>query len=140
MLPMGIAFEEFYGLGSSTYRRQNASAKESDSSWINLRIRPNTGHWPCFIIEAGMSESMPRLRSDARWWIEHSAGTVNLVLFIWVQPAGKKVKIEKWIPGPVPTTRRSPRFAQNIFPTRTAEISIDQSQTPSIIQGAPAYS
>jgi hypothetical protein len=137
ILPMGIAIEEFCGLGSSTCRGQNASAKEADSSWINYRIRPNTGDWPCFVIETGVSESMPRLRSDARWWIEHSAGAVNLVLLIWIRPAGKKVKMEKWIPGPAPTTRRSPRFAQNIFPTCTAEISIDQSQAPSIIQGAP---
>ena len=137
ILPLGITFDEFYDIGSTTYRGQNASAKESDSSWINLLIRPNTGDWPCFVIEAGMSESMPRLHSDARWWIEHSAGAVNLVLLVWIWPAGKKVKMEKWIPGPAPTTRRSPQFAQNIFPICTAEISIDQSQAPSIIQGAP---
>jgi len=39
MMPMGIAFEEFYGLGSSTYRGQNASAKESDSSCANLMMK-----------------------------------------------------------------------------------------------------
>jgi hypothetical protein len=129
---------EFMPVGSTTYRGRNISSKESDSCWKNVRIRSTTGAWPTLVIEAGMSESLLRLRSDAKWWIEHSARQVNIVILIWIRPACKKIKIEKWVPGTGPATRTSPRFAQsNAFPTRVTEINIDQSTAPSVIMGAP---
>ncbi|KAL1966956.1 hypothetical protein VTN77DRAFT_3700 [Rasamsonia byssochlamydoides] len=134
---MGLGLDEFWGLGATKYVGQAASAKESDSSWKNKRIRPNKGDWPTLVIEAGMSESLPRLRSDARWWIEHSNGRVNIVLLIWLHPTIKKIKIEKWEPGQAPTTRRSARPSQsNAFPTQTADITI-QSNSNAIVTGAP---
>ena len=132
-----IRDEEFTAIGSTRYCGQTASSKESDSGWKNLRVRPNTGDWPSFIIEAGMSASLPRLHSDARW-LEHSAGNVRIVLLVWIQPTIKTVKIEKWVTGPMPSTRVITRRVQsNAFPIRTAEIKIDQSMTPPVIDGAP---
>jgi hypothetical protein len=85
-----------------------------------------------------MSESLRRLRSDAKWWLAHSAGRVNIVLLVWIRPAAKAITIEKWILGSPPVTRTSARLARSYtFPTRTAEIKIDQSQTPPRIVGAP---
>jgi hypothetical protein len=53
-------------------------------------------------------------------------------------PAIKTVKIEKWVPGPAPPTRaNTPRVQSNAFSIKTAEIKIDQSTTPSVIDGAP---
>ena len=138
VVAMQIRVEEFTAIGSTRYRGQTASSKESDSGWKNLRVRSNTGDWPSLIIEAGMSESLPRLRSDARWWLEHSAGNVRIVLLVWIQPTIRTVQIEKWVTGPMPPTRVITRRVQsNAFPIRTAEIKIDQSTTPPVINGAP---
>ena len=62
---------------------------------------------------------------------------VNIVIIIHVNPPGMKIQIEKWISGSSAGTRVSPRLAQAVFPTRTAQISIDQSTTPFITAGAP---
>lgn len=133
---MGLGYDEFYGLGATKYVGRNASAKESDSSWKNLRIRSNKGDWPS-LVEAGMSESLPRLHSDARWWIEHSGGKVNIVLLIWIRPAIKTIKIEKWEPEQAPITRTSARLnPSNAFPTQTADITI-QSGSNTVVTGAP---
>ena len=134
--PMQVSFSEFCGVGSSKYTGQNQSAKEGDSAWKNILLRPNEGDWPCVVIEAGLSESLPRLRGDASWWIQNSGGQVKMVLLVWIQPALKKVTIEKWIPRATPTIRTSPCLrAQTYYPVCDAEIFIDQSQTPSTIQG-----
>ncbi|KAL1982153.1 hypothetical protein VTN96DRAFT_1688 [Rasamsonia emersonii] len=134
---MQLGPEEFAGYGATKYVGENASSKEGDSSWKNLRVRSNKGDWPTLVIEAGMSESMPRLHTDARWWIEHSAGKVNIVLLIWIRPSIKAIKIEKWVPGAAPVTKTSSCLRSNAFPTLTEEITIDQSNTPSVIKGTP---
>jgi hypothetical protein len=54
-----------------------------------------------------------------------------------MDPAIKTVKIEKWVPGRAPWGANTPRVQPNAFPTKTAEIKIDQSTTPSVIDGAP---
>lgn len=38
--------------------------------------------WPTFVVEAGVSESLPRLRQDTSWWFANSAGMVGIVL-LW---------------------------------------------------------
>ncbi|KAN0075134.1 hypothetical protein V8E54_007745 [Elaphomyces granulatus] len=132
--PMQLSFSEFLDIGSSKYTGQNQSAKEGDTAWKNILLRPKQGDWPCVVIEAGLSESLPRLRVDASWWIQNSGGQVKMVLLIWIQPSLKKVAIEKWIPT-MPMTRTSPRRPAQTYPICNAKISIDQSQTPSTFQG-----
>jgi hypothetical protein len=135
VLQMGIAYDEFVALGAQKYRSQYTSSKEADSSWLNQRIRSSPEAWPSLVVEAGMSESMLRLRSDARWWLEHSNRKVNIVLLIWIQPTRRRIKIEKWEPGRVPTTRSSARLnPSNAHPVQTAELDIDAQNT---ITGAP---
>lgn len=127
-IEMGIDYDQFYGIGATKYvgqARQSASTKEGDSSWKNLRIRSEIGDWPSLVIEAGLSESLPRLRSDARWWIAHSGGRMNIVLLIWIRPATKTVKIEKW---------ESTATADQSIAVPTAEITI---QSNSTVTGAP---
>ena len=134
---MGLADIECNSIGSTLYKGKQ-SAKEADSSWMNQIVRPRKEQFPHFVIEAGLSESLPRLRADVKWWVEHSKGEVNIVLIIWIRPGRKLVKIEKWCPGQAPSTRSSSRFANgNAFPTMVAEVTIDQSRSPSVISGAP---
>lgn len=133
--PMGMHLSEFMGQGATKYVGEDGSSKESDSSWVNADVRPNEGDWPHFVIEAGMSESLQRLRADARWWIEHSKGQVGIVLVIQITPGSKTINLEKWIPGPRPSTRSSSRVSAAAFPMQTAAISIVQSRTPSVNGG-----
>ena len=134
---IGLDDLEFSSIGSTLYKGQR-SAKEADSSWMNQIVRPQKEQFPHFVIEAGLSESLPRPRADAKWWVEHSKGEVNIVLIIWIRPERKMVRIEKWCPGQTPPTRSSSRLARsNAFPTMVAEVAIDQLRTPSVISGAP---
>lgn len=94
VMEMQIEFNEFRDLGAMAYKGVN-SFKEGDSSFRNFRVRHNKGDWPNFVIEAGFTETLPLLRSEARWWIENSAGKVSIVLLISLQPRIKTLKIEK---------------------------------------------
>lgn len=118
---MNMEFDEFMEHGAAKYNGPNSS-KEGGSVYINQRVRPQAGDWPSLVIESGK-------QADARWWIQNSNGKVNIVIVIHVNPTGKEIQIEKWISGS--------SAAQAVFPTRTAQISIDQSTTPFITTGAP---
>lgn len=126
---MNMGFDEFMDHGAAKYNGPNSS-KEGDSVYINQRVRPEADDWPSLVIESGK-------RADARWWIQNSNGKVNIVIIIHVNPTGKTIQIEKWISGSSAGTRVSPRLTQAVFPTRTVQISIDQSATLSITTGAP---
>lgn len=135
---MRLDHGEFYQINATKFKGGNSSSKEGDSAFRNKLITTNHGSWPHFVIEAGYSENLQRLRTDARWWIENSRGQVYLVLVIWLNPSTKSVKIEKWIPSQPPLARHSPRLNQSSGSMiMTAEISIDQSSTTSVISGAP---
>jgi hypothetical protein len=82
------------------------------------------------VIEAGVSESLQRLRCDAQWWISHSSGQVRIILLIKVNKARKHVMIEKWVPRQLPTIRTSPHFTRPLHPTKITTIAIDRSGTP----------
>lgn len=64
-----------------------------------MNIRSREGDFPCLVVQAGLTLS--RLCSDANWWIENSAGRVNIVLIIWICKDIKMLHLEKYIPGPV---------------------------------------
>ncbi|KAJ9190753.1 hypothetical protein DTO164E3_9175 [Paecilomyces variotii] len=133
---MGVSWDEFVAINATAIRGRNNSKKEGDSAWQNEKLRLSKADWPNIVIEAGLSGSLARLRSDARWWIENSAGDVLIVLVIWIQPTSKRAKIEKWIPN-IQLTRRSPRLGSpTVSPTKVADIKIDQSSA-SMCHGAP---
>lgn len=76
---MGLADIECNSIGSTLYKR-NQSAKEADSSWMNQVLRARKDQFPHFVIEAGLSESLPCLRADAKWWVVQLwTSTINVV-------------------------------------------------------------
>ncbi|KAB8262129.1 hypothetical protein BDV32DRAFT_136828 [Aspergillus pseudonomiae] len=83
------------------------------------------GGWPLLVVEAGVSESMPRLRCDASWWISNSNGEVQMVLIIEVSRNPKKVPQTQVQPGPVCQ-------AHKVWATM-----IDQQANPPMVLGAP---
>lgn len=133
--PMNLQLSDFASLGARTVRVQNGSTKEGDSSWTNANSR-GPADFPCIVVESDMSESLNRLRSDARWWIENSAGRVNIVVIIWVRKASRILHIEKYVPG-FPKTRTSPRLARPVAANLTATIVIDSTTWPSTVTRAP---
>ncbi|OJJ45796.1 hypothetical protein ASPZODRAFT_528370 [Penicilliopsis zonata CBS 506.65] len=86
--------------------------KEADECLVPATRMPTgqTEGWPTLVFETGVSESLSRLRNDARWWFNNSKGAVRIVLVISIKRSGnKEVTIEKWQllpPGaPQPVTR-----------------------------------
>ena len=76
--------------------------------------------WPTLVFEAGISESLRRLRMDAAWWLMNSKGDVNIVIVISLHRAQATIQIEKWELGPVRIRTRS----EQPVPTKTQEIII----------------
>jgi hypothetical protein len=128
---MGIQDNEIVFVGAGRYKG-NSSSKEGDSAIKPLLSRPNKTDWPTIVFEAGLSESLVRLRTDAAWWLTNSNGDVNIVVIISLQRAQSRIQIEKWeleLGGGPQTRSRS----NNPTPTKVQEITID----PNNVTGAP---
>lgn len=69
--------------------------KEADTG-----LKPMSRHflndWPTIVIECGLSESLKRLKVDAKWWLENSEGAVGTVILITVSREERSVCLEKW--------------------------------------------
>lgn len=78
--------------------------------------------WPTLVIETGVSESLSKLREDARWWFNNSDGDVRIVLILSIKKRGRTVLLEKW--------QLAPPTATGGMVTRSAINSLRQ-QNPS---------
>jgi hypothetical protein len=102
---MGLARLSLWPCGSTTYHGFSSS-KEGDSAY-KPRCRHGRGEWPTLVIEAGFSETLTKLRTDAQWWLTNSRGAVKIVIVVWIKPVEKSLWIEQWCmplpirPGPV---------------------------------------
>src|SRR5438045_8118829 len=56
-------------------------------------ILKNKDDWPTLVLEAGLSESLPRLRIDAGWWLTNSGG--EDCCYHRNKAAQRKIEIEK---------------------------------------------
>lgn len=70
--------------------------------------------WPTFVVEAGVSESLPRLREDASWWFANSAGMVRIVLLLAIRKRTKTIVIERWQLAPPGTPRLNSTIISNL--------------------------
>lgn len=143
---MGVDYREFAAMATTTTKSseqrvgQRPSSKEGDSTAINKKIRKAGEDWPVFVIESGVSESLARLRADARWWIENSKGQVLMVLIIKIERNNRSARIIKYIPQAVPalrSTRSNQAGLLRMEPSEVADIQINQSLSPSVVTGAP---
>ncbi|KAH8820874.1 hypothetical protein F5884DRAFT_745213 [Xylogone sp. PMI_703] len=134
---MELLEEEFTPLGATLYKSPEGSQKEGDSSFINELIWSGSDDWPSLVIEAGYSESLKRLRANAKWWIVSSGAQVQIVLLITVAPTTKQVLIEKWIPHPVTAGRPATQSRRLYQPHLDSTIAINQAASLSVITGAP---
>ncbi|KAL4780853.1 hypothetical protein BJX76DRAFT_364024 [Aspergillus varians] len=108
---MGIRTVDRRWAGTSTYKPTTTKGKQGDQAFVPPSRCPSPQRavdWPTVVIETGVSESCPRLREDARWWLANSSGDVRIVLIISIKR--NKVYFEKWQLAPPnaprPLTRR----------------------------------
>jgi hypothetical protein len=125
---MGLPGLSLWPCGGTTYHGPSSS-KEGDSTYKPKWCRAGKDNWPTLVFEAGLSESLAKLRTDAGWWLENSRGEVKIVIVISIRPAQKSLWIEKWCLQPripaAPVTR-----ANAPVPTKIQELTIIQN--PSI--------
>jgi hypothetical protein len=133
--PMGLTeLGDLKDMGATTYRG-TSTKKEPDSCWRPLAARPNKQDWPTLVFEVGVSETLRKLRMDARWWLANSQGHVKIVLLFKISRATRTIQIEKWECRPatlayVPRSNRPP--AQ--IPTQIPTIDIDAN---GVVNGSP---
>jgi hypothetical protein len=131
--------DEFSRVGATTFKTPRWS-KEVDSSWKPMSIRPRTTDWPIIVLESGWSESLTRLRQNARNWLEYSGGEVKIVLLFSIRRTPRRIIIEKWENRPVPANRpairsttRAAATPSNLpaqTPTQIQAIMIDSTSNP----------
>lgn len=117
---MGIRSGTLLPVGATRYKAAHSS-KEGDSSFQPRSRDPKTD-WPSLVFEAGLSESLPRLQLDARWWLESANSQVKIVVLIAVNEAIPRITVQKW--EMVQGARRAQQI-QGLF------------ITPNSVQGAP---
>ena len=131
-LAMGFSAFELRDVGGTRYLGHSVS-KEADTAFRPVASRPTRADWPTLVFEAGVSESLRKLKNDARWWLSNSGGQVKIVLIFSVQERSRTIQIEKWENRPVTgrVTRSNRPPAQ--VPTQIQQIIID----PNNVTGAP---
>ena len=84
-------------------------AKELDLSYKPIIIR-TPDDWPSVIVETGVSQTLPKLRLDAKWWIENSGREVKTAILIKIYRKTRRVFLEEWqyVTMRKPSTRRTP--------------------------------
>ncbi|KAJ5100717.1 hypothetical protein N7456_006769 [Penicillium angulare] len=82
---------------TATYKPTAAKGKQGDQTFLPPSRCPTytqRAGWPTFVIETGVSESIPRLREDAKWWLATSSGDVRMVLIVGMKK--RYVSVEMW--------------------------------------------
>lgn len=96
------------GAGEATGHSTN---KQPDNCFLpgNKRAAGADAEWPSLVLEVGVSESIPQLRTDAAWWYSNSGGRTKMVVLVHVQK--QKTTIEIWTEvnrGPLGVQTQSP--------------------------------
>lgn len=97
---MGISANE-YQFGTTTGHPAIASnkLKHPDDCFYPGSRKVRNGDivaWPTFVVEADVSESVPRLHQDATWWFANFGRMARIGLVISVRKNTKTMIIERW--------------------------------------------
>ncbi|GFG09900.1 hypothetical protein IFM5058_04656 [Aspergillus udagawae] len=100
LLP-GTSMDDILWGGNTSHRPTVAAnrGKEADDCFIpptRQGGRNQPQGWPSLVIETGVSESLTRLRQDARWWFENSQGAVRTVILLSIKRTRGTILLEKW--------------------------------------------
>ncbi|KAN0070736.1 hypothetical protein V8E54_010901 [Elaphomyces granulatus] len=138
---MGLSRYALCSVGGGRFDSPKGSKKEGDTCYVPLYTRRPSG-WPTLVLEVGVSESLPRLRNDASWWLSNSDGEVKVVLLIEVDKDHKRLNIETWeivSPWPDPTRHDDPSTPAQV-PALTHLVSIGPPNINDVDTGAPSIS
>ncbi|CAI7570042.1 unnamed protein product [Penicillium manginii] len=94
---MGLDWSDAAWVATATYKPTTGKGKQADQAFLppaRCPIGLPSSGWPTFVIETGVSESLNRLREDAKRWFVDSQGEVRIVIVISIKPA--EVIFEKW--------------------------------------------
>ncbi|CAI7661240.1 unnamed protein product [Penicillium discolor] len=91
-----MGLNEQYRWGGATRYESPSRDKEGDQVFSPSTRWPSSTmlQWPTVVVETGVSESLPRLRQDARWWFGASDGEVRMVVIISIKKTA--VHFEQW--------------------------------------------
>lgn len=96
---MGLNFLNYdFWLGGAGRSTGRVCSKEADTAFFPGR-EPAAGApipWPSLVLEVGLLESVPQLRTDARWWYSNSDHQTQLVVLISANPNSHDADIEIW--------------------------------------------
>lgn len=93
---MGMGLDgALLNIGSTTFEGMS-SRKEADTAFKPRQARSGRGAWPTVVLECGIAMSSKRLRAEAQWWLEVSAGEVKIVLLFLISKTEKVIHIEQW--------------------------------------------
>ena len=93
LVSLGIA-DTLLPFGSTRYQAPSGRSKEADSAFKPSTRLPTD--WPSLIIEVGVSESLPQLRTDTHYWLTQSGGQTKIVIIIAIKKATRVMTIERW--------------------------------------------
>lgn len=94
MASMGISVGEIVGMGSTRFEGHSTS-KEADAAMKPITSQRLAMDWPTLVFESGFSESLRRLRTDAKWWLTNSSSQVKIVILIDIGLDAQKLHIER---------------------------------------------
>jgi len=107
--------------GSARCGRRGRRSKEADVSYTPLSRPLEDDAWPSLVIEAGVSESLAMLRTDAAFWITNSDGRTRIVIVLSVNRRDRQILVERWEEDPRIRPNRStanysriPRLIQSL--------------------------
>ncbi|EAW12241.1 uncharacterized protein ACLA_062040 [Aspergillus clavatus NRRL 1] len=93
---MDKANHSLHMIGSAQIRTPSRS-KRADQEFQPRKLPPGRERkWPTLVVEAGYSNSKPKLESDVAWWFEESGGEVKTALVIAIDRPRRMIIIEKW--------------------------------------------
>jgi hypothetical protein len=107
--------------GSARCGRRGRRSKEADVSYTPLSRPLEDDAWPSLVIEAGVSESLAMLRTDAAFWITNSDGRTRIMIVLSVNRRDRQILVERWEEDPRIRPNRStanysriPRLIQSL--------------------------
>ena len=126
--------------GATRFRAPGGRSKEAD-----MALRPSTRvletDWPSVVIEVGVSESLPQLRTDTHFWLTQSGGQTRIVILLSVKKATRVMKIERWehTLRTRLTRRPSPRYNPTKMQALTLQANGQLSGGPLLIPASKVY-
>ncbi|KAF4214439.1 hypothetical protein CNMCM5878_009249 [Aspergillus fumigatiaffinis] len=149
---MGIHWTDRRWIGTTTYKPAN-KGKQGDQGFTppsRQVVQGETRGWPTLVLEVGVSASMAKLRSSAKFWLNNSNGQTRFVIL--VSASRDRVTFEKWMlmppnaPNPAPPAyvaalRSRPVHSPPLVNQPAASQQIYSAQevvvTPTGVTGAP---